>query len=510
MALVYIVTNLVNGKRYIGYTSNSLKVRRSQHFCAASCKNPGMIFARAIKKYGKKNFKWVIHTSDISIDEAVQVESELIAKLRPEYNVSLGGRNPFHGVPWTERRRQLISAKLKGRKFSAERIANLRAALNPAAHYKKVVCLDDGVVHESILAAASYYGLSKKGISEACCGRGISVNGKHFAHYREGFSETDRVRSLAALKHKKAHTWDNSAKARSRPVVCTTDGKQYPSGRAAAQAYSIHASAVMYFCQTGRKSRSGLRFMYADQSEPVEPKIDPEKKALEAIRRREQVLKMSKATSKKVLCLDDGITYESISSASRAIGKNTSLLAAAIQRNGKCGGRSFVYADTPSEIISERIRALSIPRVRKLPDRAPEEQLARAKEAQAAGRAKSHAKISHKVICENDNIIHKSICAAARYYGISHSCINSSINRDGTTRGLKFVRVNEAQRKAKIVAKKKPFRRQVVCIDTGETFRSLAEAGRRYGVSDSHICEVCTGRRVKTAKGLSFKYVEAA
>ena len=47
--------------------------------------------------------------------------------------------------------------------------------------------------------------------------------------------------------------------------------------------------------------------------------------------------------------------------------------------------------------------------------------------------------------------------------------------------------------------------RQVLCVETQEIFATITDAARAKGIRDSHICEVCTGRR-KTAGGLHWNY----
>lgn len=51
--IVYLLTNLINGKNYIGQTTHSLQFRFKQHL-RSNDKN--MLTCRAVKKYGKENF----------------------------------------------------------------------------------------------------------------------------------------------------------------------------------------------------------------------------------------------------------------------------------------------------------------------------------------------------------------------------------------------------------------------------------------------------------------------
>lgn len=57
--IIYIATNIINGKSYIGKTIQTLKQRKQSHIRYA--KEGGMgVFLSALRKYGIENFKWEI------------------------------------------------------------------------------------------------------------------------------------------------------------------------------------------------------------------------------------------------------------------------------------------------------------------------------------------------------------------------------------------------------------------------------------------------------------------
>ncbi len=69
MGCVYKITNIINNKIYIGYTTRTLEKRFAQHLsCAEFEHGDGSYddyFKKAIRKYGKENFKpEVIEYSD--------------------------------------------------------------------------------------------------------------------------------------------------------------------------------------------------------------------------------------------------------------------------------------------------------------------------------------------------------------------------------------------------------------------------------------------------------------
>ena len=88
---IYQITNLINGKIYIGQTNNIQK-RWANHKCS---NDPDMVIARALRKYGVDNFHFEILLRGLTPEEANQKEVELIKEknsLVPNgYNVATGG-----------------------------------------------------------------------------------------------------------------------------------------------------------------------------------------------------------------------------------------------------------------------------------------------------------------------------------------------------------------------------------------------------------------------------------
>lgn len=91
---LYLITNLINNKKYVGIT-NDYKKRWSNHKCGNS---PSMAIAKAIKKYGVDNFKFEVLLSNIPIEEIDEYEIKYIIKYNSHvsnghgYNISRGGR----------------------------------------------------------------------------------------------------------------------------------------------------------------------------------------------------------------------------------------------------------------------------------------------------------------------------------------------------------------------------------------------------------------------------------
>jgi len=96
--LIYIVTNKINGKVYVGKTNYSLSRRWQQHLISAFSKDSRLLLHAALRKYGSENFEISVVTEVPHKDELNKYERYFIAKYRsfpPKlgfgYNMSPGG-----------------------------------------------------------------------------------------------------------------------------------------------------------------------------------------------------------------------------------------------------------------------------------------------------------------------------------------------------------------------------------------------------------------------------------
>ena len=123
---IYKITNLVNGKIYVGQTQRDVEQRFKEHMRADS------LIGKAICKYGLKNFKCEILEECDTIEELNEREifwiKELNCKVPNGYNLTDGG----HGVaghPFTEEHKAKIAAALKGQIITAEQRNKISATL---------------------------------------------------------------------------------------------------------------------------------------------------------------------------------------------------------------------------------------------------------------------------------------------------------------------------------------------------------------------------------------------
>lgn len=122
MAHVYLITNKITGKKYIGVTHHSdVNKRFDTH------KYGRIRLSNSIKKYGSENFTIESVKECISLDEAYMLEPSYIEEYGTRhpngYNYSSGGKGSREGhgnsIPTSEETKKKISASKKGQYWGA-------------------------------------------------------------------------------------------------------------------------------------------------------------------------------------------------------------------------------------------------------------------------------------------------------------------------------------------------------------------------------------------------------
>jgi group I intron endonuclease len=120
IGFIYLVTNRVNGKQYVGQTVHSIAGRFNCHI-----KRTGRPLGKAIQKYGVENFSIRVIDTAVSrswLDRKEQTWIEFYHSQAPKgYNLSLGGYSS-HGFKMSEEAKAKIASALKGRKLSESHI----------------------------------------------------------------------------------------------------------------------------------------------------------------------------------------------------------------------------------------------------------------------------------------------------------------------------------------------------------------------------------------------------
>lgn len=212
---VYMHRNKVNGKVYIGRTSQNLNRRWRNGDGYKNCS----LFWEAIQKYGWDSFEHIIIASNLSLEEADQMEKDTIEKFNAMdekcgYNIREGGlvakiseetkkklseahlgktlseetktkiseslkgeSNPFWNKHHTDETKAKISKIHKGKKIPKE----VRKRMSES-HFKPVRCVETGKEYPSIKEAARQLNLHEQNINACCKGRVKTTGGLHFEY----------------------------------------------------------------------------------------------------------------------------------------------------------------------------------------------------------------------------------------------------------------------------------------------------------------------------------------
>jgi group I intron endonuclease len=152
---IYVITNLINGKEYVGITTR-IKRRWSEH---KKGDKSSPILHNAIKKYGQENFTFTHIADAFDWEYAQTIERLLIVERNTKnpngYNMTDGGEGtlgfpaPNKGRPMSEESKEKLRQSHLGKKSSEEARKNQSLALKgmkkSEEHKKKIGLAQKGV-----------------------------------------------------------------------------------------------------------------------------------------------------------------------------------------------------------------------------------------------------------------------------------------------------------------------------------------------------------------------------
>ena len=192
---IYKITNIQNNKVYIGQTKQKVEDRWRHGEGYKTCS----IFYRAIQKYGWDNFEHIILETNLTLEQANQMEEYYInfyksTELIYGYNISKGGNNHTLsestkrkigeknsisklGSSHTEETKKKMSESHKGKLKQPHSIESKRKMSKSHQEYL-ILCVTTGEIFYTIKEASDAYNVDRANISKCCRGLRKSA-GKH-------------------------------------------------------------------------------------------------------------------------------------------------------------------------------------------------------------------------------------------------------------------------------------------------------------------------------------------
>ena len=290
MGVIYMVRNKINNKCYFGQTAQ--KGGFDERYRNSFPKNThNDHIKRAIEKYGWENFE-VVKEFDSSNDpkELGRLE-DLYIKMWNTTDKKYGYNKRFgsvHGKPNDETREKLSQVQYdeNGRHRND----------------KRVKCLDNGVIYDSVKIASQTLGINSSGIAKCCRGEQSQTNGYHFCfvdeetpmfipkeeHKQVYCFETDKVYdhyahasvelgvspnniraccigvTNQAGSYNVCHVEDKDKK-QVKKIFCVTNGKTYNTAKEASIDLGVSPTTITHCCKGRYKQTKGYVFMYIEK-----------------------------------------------------------------------------------------------------------------------------------------------------------------------------------------------------------------------------------------------------
>jgi group I intron endonuclease len=244
--VIYLATNKINGKKYVGLTRRSLLARWTQHVNVAS-KQAKTYFHKAIVKYGKECFDVQPIASALSLDALGPLEAELIRQIRPEYNQTNGGEVTL-GRKYDDATKERIRVANTGKKRTKEQ--NVKNSLAKKQQYANNPILLKKAI-ETLNRVRSNVNEQKRveAVRRAAVGRVWSEESK----IKLSASCMGRRYSQDVLEKMKA--------SKRKPILCS-DGRLFTCAKEAAKLTGISSRSISRVCNGEYQSVKGIKFSY--------------------------------------------------------------------------------------------------------------------------------------------------------------------------------------------------------------------------------------------------------
>lgn len=285
---IYEIFNIINNKRYIGQSVNIYKRWNSHVSELNKNSHKNLYLQRAWSKYGEDNFRFsILEKCDAKyLDERENYYIEKYSTMDElfGYNLTSGGNSKkivsqqsvdkMIDSRWTNEKREQQSMAISGNnnpmfaKFGSKN-----------AESKPVLCVNTGIIFESMKLAAKWCGLKNSPmIGEVCRGKRKSA-GKHpvsgeklkweFVNKEDKYCHSPRLDCHLSEEQKRALSEANRNKEPcnkiKRKVYCLELNVEFDNPTCAAKELNLKVYGIIECCKGNRQTCGGYHWMYTDQ-----------------------------------------------------------------------------------------------------------------------------------------------------------------------------------------------------------------------------------------------------
>lgn len=319
---IYITTNHVNGKQYIGQKKYDKNNKWGSYL------GSGIALKRAITKYGESNFsKDIIEECKTkeSLDEREKYWIDYYNAVESDdfYNIASGGEGGNVIAGYSEEEKMDLSLRLSNIRKG---IVNIGSKNGSA---RRIICTNTMEIFESIIEAATYYNIDTNAIQQCCSKKskrktaGI-INGEKgvWEYYDENvkYEYIPFVREFEYINE----------------VYCINTNELFKNATIAGDTYNINSSSISQCCNNKLLSAG----KHPITKEPLvwcyKKDIDSSDKKLEESinKHKNSHEKCKKLHYKKLKCINTGQVFESIKSAMSWCGGNPDNLSRTLKEDG--------------------------------------------------------------------------------------------------------------------------------------------------------------------------------
>ena len=298
---IYVTTNNINGKRYIGQKNYDIKGKWKEYL------GSGIRLKRAIDKYGKSNFTKEIIEECESKEQLDKREKYWISFYNATnsddfYNIAAGGEGGNVISGYTEEQRKNLSKKLSNIRKGKVNLGSSNGSS------RKVICLNTMEIFDCIVEASKKTGINMNHIQQCCAEKSTLKTAGYINGERGVWRYYDENQTYSYSPFKRKCEYINE-------VYCINRKEIFKNATEAGRLCGIDASSILSCCHNKLLSagkdpltREPLVWCFKKDMPFAEEKF-------QHTQNRYHELRNPADRSKKIKCLNTGTIFDSLKDA---------------------------------------------------------------------------------------------------------------------------------------------------------------------------------------------------